>query len=79
MKSSVLYDLAAVLVTGVGVLFLVGVYFPILNPGFYLVNFHQQALPSIIHYIIGTPFALLILAGGWRLNRKSEKLRKIGK
>ena len=65
--------------TAIGVLFLVGVYFPILNPDAYEISFHQRSLPSIWYYIMGTPIALLILAVGWHFKRKAEKLNKIGK
>jgi hypothetical protein len=66
----------AIFTTAIGVVALVGVYFPILNSGFYLTSVHEKALPSIAHYVVGTPIALLILAIGWRLNRKAERLRK---
>jgi uncharacterized membrane protein len=79
MKTARAYDTVAAIVTAIGVLFLIGVYFPILNPGMYQTSFHHQKLPSIGHYTIGTPIALLILAVGWHFNRESEKLRKNGR
>jgi protein-S-isoprenylcysteine O-methyltransferase Ste14 len=79
VKTASVYETAAALVTAIGILFLVGVYFPILNPDMYQISFHTRSFPSIAHYIIGTPIALLILAVGWHFNRKSEKLKKNGK
>jgi hypothetical protein len=79
VKTSREYDTVAAFVTGIGVLFLVYIYLPIVNPGTYQVSFHHERLPSIAHYVIGTPIALLILAAGWHCNKQSEKLKKNGK
>jgi len=79
VKTTRTYDSAAVLLTAFGVLFLVGVYLPLLNPDTYEVSFHQQNLPSIGHYIVGTPIAMLILAIGWHFKRRSDRLKKNGK
>jgi hypothetical protein len=76
VKKHIAYETAATLVTAIGVIFLIGVYFPILNPGFYRISLHHQSLPSIGHYILGTPIGLSILAVGWYFNRKAAQLKK---
>jgi hypothetical protein len=76
VKTHRLYEAAAALATLTGVIVLVAVYFPILNPGFYEISLHHQSLPSTIRYFLGTPVALLILVAGWYFNRKAGQLKK---
>ena len=56
----------------IGVLALVGVYYPIINQAQFSIDFHRDTMP-LAWYVLGTPFSLLILRVAWHFNRKAER------
>jgi len=72
MKKSILCEIAAVALATVGSIFLVTVYFPVLNPIQYQIETHQTAA-SFSRYLIGTPVALAILWAAWCFNREARR------
>jgi hypothetical protein len=75
MKKSVPFEVLAATLMMVGVLLLIVVYYPSINPTQYKIDNHQEAAP-MSRYIFGTPISFLILAGAWYFNRKAQKLKK---
>jgi hypothetical protein len=54
---------------------LVGVYFPVLNPGFWRNISNQEGAP-VSRYILGTLASLLIFSGAWYFNCKARTLKR---
>jgi uncharacterized membrane protein YidH (DUF202 family) len=75
MKKTVPYEAIAAIMMIFGAFLLVAVYFPVINPGQYRLESHQEAVP-LSRYIIGTPISLLILGGAWHFNRKAQRMKR---
>jgi len=75
MKASSKYESIATVLALVGAVALVAVYYPILNPEQFSLDFGQDSAP-LSRYIIGTPLSLVILVAAWRFNRKAMRLNR---
>jgi hypothetical protein len=74
MRESSKYESIAAVLALTGAVTLVAVYFPILNPDVFEIQFHRKAMP-IGWYISGTPMALAILVAAWRYDGKAAHLK----
>jgi lysylphosphatidylglycerol synthetase-like protein (DUF2156 family) len=75
MKVSSTYESIAASLAVVGAIALVTVYYPILNPVQFSLDFGQDNA-SLSRYFIGTPVSLLILTIAWHFNSNARKLKK---
>jgi hypothetical protein len=75
MKKNVPYEAIAAIMMIFGAFLIVAVYFPVINPGQYRLESHQETAP-LSRYIIGTPISLLILGGAWHFNRKARRMKQ---
>jgi hypothetical protein len=75
MRKSLPYEIIAAVSAIVGAGILVAVYFPLLNPGQYRIETHQE-MPSVVYYIVATPIPLLILGAAWYCNRKAQRMKR---
>jgi H+/Cl- antiporter ClcA len=75
MRKSVPFEIIAATLLMLGAVLLVVVWFPVINPGKYEMLSHQASAP-LARYLVGTPVALLMLAGAWHFNRKARRLKQ---
>jgi hypothetical protein len=75
VKTSPKYESIAAILALVGAVALVAVYYPIINPGQFSMDFDRDDMP-LIWYILGTPASLFILAAAWHFNRKAAYLKR---
>ena len=78
MRRSIAYELAAATIMMFGVVLLVAVYFPVINPQQYNLDSGGAGAP-MIRYVLGTPIALFILWVAWRVNRRAQMLNRTEK
>lgn len=77
MKKSLPYEIIAVLLAIFGVLLLVSVYMPLINPVQTKLDTHKD-LPPLSYYFIFTPIPLAVLLASWYFNQKARRLKKEG-
>jgi len=75
VKASPKYESVAAVLAVVGAVALVAVYYPIINPDQFSIDFHRDSMP-LGWYILGTPIALAILVAAWRYNGKAARLKR---
>jgi len=78
MQKSFPYEIVAVVLALLGAFLLVAVYYPVINPGQFKLDSHQEDAP-LSRYILGTPISLLILSASWYFNRKAQRLKRESK
>jgi len=74
MKRSLPYEIAAAITAVMGAFLLVFLYYPVINPGQYILDTGNKGEP-FGYYLILTPIPLMILVAAWRLNRKAQSLK----
>lgn len=74
MKKSSPYEAVAAVLAILGAFILIGVYMPLINPGFTRVE-TRHGPPSLGYYLVTTPIPLTILAASWYFNRKARELK----
>lgn len=75
MKASSKYESIAAILALIGAVALVGVYYPVINPGQFSLDSGRDDMP-LGWYIIGTPVAVFILVIAWRLNCRARHLKQ---
>jgi hypothetical protein len=75
MKKALPYEIAAAILALLGAGILVGVYFPLLNPGMHKVETGRAGEP-LSYYLALTPIPLLILIASWRFNKKARAIKQ---
>jgi hypothetical protein len=75
MRKSLSYEIIAAVSAMLGVLILVAVYYPLLNPIQYRIDSHEDP-PSVGYYMVMTPIPLAVLWASWKFNRKAQQLKR---